>query len=306
MTELSFSSIANVDGVIGPLEQAKVPILDRGFLYGDSVYEVFRTYDGVPFLLEEHFERLENSARLSKMHLDQDRQQLLAEIRRTVQATGVTRGQDVYVRYQITRGEGPVDLFPEPGLMTRFVIMVKPVPAWDPEFYRVGMTLAVPSTRRNPVNCLDPNIKGGNYLNNILALQEARVLGADDCLILSTDDRVTEASNSNLWFVIDERLVTPMVDNLRGLTRVCLHRVCARQGVETFEEDISLSALARASECFVTSSTREVMPVCRLRLPDGQQLAFPGGGGKLTKKAQQLYREFVADYVRQYAESALF
>ncbi len=306
MSNRQFVSTANVNGQISPLEQATIPIMDRGFLYGDSVYEVFRTYDGVPFLLNEHFDRLENSARLAGMHLNQDRQQLLCEIRRTIEACGVSRGQDVYVRYQITRGEGPVDLYPGQDLVTRYVIVIKTVPVWDPEFYRVGMTLAVPQIRRNPVNCLDPNIKGGNYLNNILALQEARALGADDCLILSTDDRVTEASNSNLWFVIDDRLVTPVSDNLRGLTRASLHQACQRQGLESFEEDIDLTDLEQADECFVTSSTREIMPVCRLRLADGRHRNFPAGGGPVTRRARQLYKTHVTDYVQQYSETALF
>ncbi|HED12717.1 MAG TPA: branched-chain amino acid aminotransferase [Gammaproteobacteria bacterium] len=306
MSDFSFCSIANVNGSISPLEEATIPIMDRGFLYGDSVYEVFRTYEGVPFLLKEHFDRLENSAKLIGMRLGQSRQQLLGEIQRTIQASGVIKGQEVYVRYQITRGEGTVDLFPGQELITRFVIIVKPLPVWNPEFYRVGMTLAIPETRRNPVNCLDPNIKGGNYLNNILALQEARALGADDCLILSIDDRVTEASNSNLWFVIGGRLVTPQADNLRGLTRISLYQACRLQDLQTFEEDVLLSSLSAATECFVTSSTREVMPVCRLRMPDGRQLSFPSGGGELTRKVMQLYKTFIESYVHQYAETALF
>ncbi len=302
----SFCSTANVNGTISPLEEAAIPITDRGLLYGDSVYEVFRTYQGVPFLLEEHFERLANSAKLIGMRLDQSRQQLLGEIQRTVQASGAAKGQDVYVRYQITRGDGPVDLFPSLELTTSYVIMVKPLPVWDAKFYRVGLTLAIPETRRNPVNCLDPNIKGGNYLNNILALQEARALGADDCLILSTDDRVTEVSNSNIWFVMDGRLITPQADNLRGLTRISLHQACGSQGLQTFEGDILVTSLPEVTECFVCSSTRGVMPVYRLRMPDGRQLPFPSGGGKLTQKVQQLYQDFIEHYIRQHAETALF
>ena len=105
---------ANVDGRISPIDQASIPILDRGFLYGDSVYEVFRTYHGVPLFLEDHFERLENSARLISMDISQTREALLEEIRRTVVAANVTTQTDAYVRYQITRGVGAVDLYQVP------------------------------------------------------------------------------------------------------------------------------------------------------------------------------------------------
>src|SRR5690606_30063453 len=100
--------------------------------------------------------------------------------------TGATkRREDVYVRYIVTRGEGAMDLYPDPYLAQRHVIIVRPLPRWNPEFYTCGMTLAVPNTRRNPLNALDPNIKGGNYLNNVLGLMEARAIGADDCVMLN-------------------------------------------------------------------------------------------------------------------------
>mgnify|MGYP006450622435 FL=1 len=109
----------NVDGNITEAAEASIPVLDRGFLYGDSVYEVFRTYRSVPLFLEDHFERLENSAQLIQMQISQTREQLLEEIRRTALKAGVSRDSDAYVRYQITRGEGAVDLYPDPSLKTR-------------------------------------------------------------------------------------------------------------------------------------------------------------------------------------------
>jgi branched-chain amino acid aminotransferase len=94
----------NVDGLIRPAQEASIPVLDRGFLYGDSVYEVFRTYRGVPLFLDDHFERLENSARLIQMQISQSREELLLEIKRTAKIAGVKQNEDAYVRYQITRG----------------------------------------------------------------------------------------------------------------------------------------------------------------------------------------------------------
>ena len=102
---MSFDRVANVDGVITPLADARISVLDRGFLYGDSVYEVFRTYSGVPLFYHEHMDRLENSARLIDMQNTPSRDELTDQIRRTVQASGADDGQDVYVRYHVTRGD---------------------------------------------------------------------------------------------------------------------------------------------------------------------------------------------------------
>jgi branched-chain amino acid aminotransferase len=296
---------ANVDGRISPIDQASIPILDRGFLYGDSVYEVFRTYHGVPLFLEDHFERLENSARLISMDISQTREALLEEIRRTVVAASVTTQTDAYVRYQITRGVGAVDLYPGPDLKTSYVIIVKSLPTWKESFYQRGMDMAIPKVRRNPINSLDPNIKGGNYLNNIMALTEARQQGADDCVILNREGFVTEASNSNVWFVIRDQLVTPQSGNLKGLTKKHVHRALKAAGIASLETDIHANELLDASECFVTSATREVMPCASLTLLDGERLEFPPGGGETCRKVQAVFSSYVADYIENHAHETL-
>ena len=302
-------SIANVNGAVSTTEEAVIPVLDRGFLYGDSVYEVFRTYRGVPFLYDEHWARLENSARLIYMSIPIKPGEFLEEVRRTIIASGAIEEQsDIYVRYAITRGEGPIDLFPRPEMPNRFVILVKALDTWKPQFYSDGVTLAIPKVRRNPNAALSPNIKGGNYLNNVIGVVEARELGADDCLLLSQNGLVTEASNSNLFFVIDEQLVTPSQEagNLKGLTKETVHRACDRAGVETIERSIPAAELPIAKECFLTSATREVMPVRRLRLEDGEVVEFPPGGGPTTRRVQQLYTAYVDSYVADNRERAFF
>ena len=295
-----FQSKTSIDGKITDTADATIPVMDRGFLYGDSVYEVFRTYSGVPLFLDEHHQRLQSSAARIHMHISQSREELDEEIRQTVLATGADDATDVYVRYTVTRGEGPVDLYPNPDLKTRTVIVVKEVPVWNPEFYRLGMSMAIPATRRNPINSLDPNIKGGNYLNNILCVTEARDFGADDCLILNRDGLVTECSNSNAWFVLDGELVTPgpASGNLAGLTRQAIHKACADIGIKTREMDLHASQLPSVSECFVSSATREIMPVNRLRLENGEWLSFPDGGGELTRQAAAGFKEYIQKYVK--------
>jgi len=304
-----FKSMTSVDGRVTPTEEACIPVMDRGFLYGDSIYEVFRTYDGVPLLYDEHWARFENSAHLIHMDIGFSKDAVGAEIRRTIHASGAPEaGVDVYVRYVVTRGEGPVDLFPGESLKRRLIVIVKDVPAWNPEHYRVGLKLAITSTRRNPETALDPNIKGGNYLNNVLGVIEARRAGADDCVMLNEQGLVTEASNSNVFFVIDGELVTPSQSaaNLKGLTKQTIHKVCKAQGLESKEREISADELAGAEECFVTSATREVMPVRAVLLEDGGWREFPAGGGEITRAVRGHYRNFVDAYVAEHAELSMF
>ena len=304
-----FESMTNVDGLISATADAHIPVMDRGFLYGDSIYEVFRTYDGVPLFYDEHWERFDNSARLIHMRLSLTKAHMMQEIRRTVLMTNAAAFErDVYVRYTMTRGEGPVDLFPGPELTARFVIIIKELHNWPTEHYSVGVKLAIPRVLRNPSGALDPNIKGGNYLNNVLGVIEARELGADDCLMLNDAGLVTEASNSNVFFVINDEIVTPAptVGHLRGLTKTAVCEACEVRGVRIVERDISLDEIANATECFITSTTREIMPVSGLRLRDGSEVIFPAGGGALTRHATACYKEHLEDYLSGHKGLSLF
>lgn len=303
---------ANVNGTITAAADAKISILDRGFQYGDSIYEVTRTYDGVPFYLNEHFDRLENSARLAKMKISQSRELLTEEIKRTVRECGVKPGEDVFIRYTISRGTGPLDLDPAVVRETSYVILVKEIPPWNPTFYSQGMTLAIPSVLRNSPLALDPNIKSGNYLNNILAVAEAKELGGDDALMLSPEGKLTEASNSNVSFIINGRIQTPLHEpktatgNLRGITRNLLSELAANAKIGYEERTLYPADLESATECFVTSATREVMPVKAVILPGGKRKEFPVGGGAITNKLRDEYKKYVIEYVAKHKKEAWF
>ena len=154
--------------------------------------------------------------------------------------------------------------------------------------------------RRNPVAALDPNIKSGNYLNNILAVNEAIEAGADDCLMLNHAGLVTESSNSNVFFVLDGKLITPAAGNLRGITRTAINAACAAHDVDVYETEVHGDELTRATECFLSSATREVMPVRSIKLDGGGLLELPEGGGPITRKVAELYRQFLNNYVREH------
>lgn len=307
MSTPTFRRMANVNGEITPLEEARISILDRGFLYGDSVYEVFRTYSGVPLFCDEHFERMENSARLISMTISQSREEMLEHMRQTASKANVPKGEDIYVRWHVTRGTGALDLIPAADLKSSFVIILKEVPKWKPEFYSNGMSLAVTRVRRNPVEALSPDIKSGNYLNNILGVAEAVNIGADDCLMLNPAGIVTEASNSNVLFVIDGQLVTPSFESgvLRGITKAAIGKFSAKHGFTLSDRELTEGDLKRATECFVTSATREVMPVTGVRLENGEWRKFPPGGGEMTRLIAKAYKDFVQKYVEENQKLAL-
>src|SRR5438270_4604845 len=171
--------LVNVEGQLVPPEQATVSVFDRGFLYGDSVYEVARTYGGRPFELGRHLDRMDRCAERIGLALAQ-RQRIESEVQRALDAAG---NAESYVRVVVTRGEGRFGLSPHlaEGLSRLFVI-VRPLEPAPREQYEKGLQMAVTVTRRNPTACLDPSLKTGNYMNNILALREPHAAGAADPL----------------------------------------------------------------------------------------------------------------------------
>jgi branched-chain amino acid aminotransferase len=300
---------ASVDGNITPLDEATIPVTDRGFLYGDSVYEVFRTYGGVPFLGIEHWQRLQRSAELMNLHISDSMQDLHDEIARTIAAWHDDGGSgDAYARYAYTRGGGPIDIYPAPDLAPRRIIIVQAAPEWPAHHYSEGVTLAIPSVRRNPIDALNPSIKGGNYLNNILGVLQARELGAEDCLFLNQKQTITEASNSNVLFVIDGVVQTPSIESgiLGGLTKDVVSELCSPAGLSYSEVLLSVKDIRSATECFIASATREIVPVRSLRLEDGSLLEYPAGGGEVTRMLQTSYKDYVKRYQREHNDSRLF
>ena len=302
-------AIANLNGTIQAAKDTKISIFDRGFLYGDSIYEVVRTYDGVAFYHQEHLDRLENSARLARMPLSQSRELLDQEIRRTVKAANPKT--DVFVRYTLTRGEGPLDLDPATAQQTSYLILVKELPQWNQRFYQSGVNLFIPEIRRNSPMSLDPNIKSGNYLNNVIAVGEAKKHGADDALLLSAEGKLTEASNSNICFVQDKKIISPLHEpqthtgNLKGITKLVVKELCQRLGLQYEEKALYPEHIKEFSEAFVSSATREVMPV--KKITDGKSSQdFPSAGGSVTRALQKEYKQFLKEYIDQHRAESFF
>ena len=289
-------TLVNVEGRLVPPEQAVVPVLDRGFLYGDSVYEVVRTYGGRVFELGRHLARMERTAVRIGLALP-PRSRIEAELSRTLDAAG---NGESYARIIVTRGEGRFGLAPHlaEGL-NRLIGIVRPLEPPAPEQYERGLQLAVARIRRNPPQALDPALKTGNYLNSALALRESHAAGADDALLLDLNGQVTEASTSNVFFVQGGAVVTPplALGMLEGVTRGLVIEVARAEGLSVREESHRPQAFAEADEAFVTSTIREVMAVTSLVFlggdePDLRRIAA-GKPGLITRRLHAAFRRYV-------------
>lgn len=282
----------SVDGRIQTPEEASVRVLDHGFLFGDSAYEVLWWHHGVLVQADDHWARLEASAARLYMDLQHTRAQLEAAVRATVQAAGVGPGEDALVRVVVTRGVGPPQLDLRTAPRRTLVVLVAPASRPTPEAFERGLHLHVGVRRRTSPRALDPRAKTGNYLNNVLALHEAVQAGADDALLLNEAGEVAEATTSNVYVVRGGALRTPPVAAgiLEGTTRARILALCARERLPAAEARLLPGDLQAADELFVSSSVRGVMPVTRLH---GQPVG-DGRPGPLTRRVRALF-EAAAD-----------
>ena len=268
---------ANTNGRLHSAEEPSISPLNRGFLYGDAIYEVWRTYHGIVFAWEEHFVRLESSARALSLTLPWSRTEMFSEVKRTVAAYREKIGfqDDVYIRLQVSRGCGLIGLDIALADRAEFVLLVQPCPANSPEILARGMRLSLAAAlRRNPIEALSPAWKTGNYLNNILCLREARERGADDVVILNLRGEITELATSNIGFVRNGEVITPKLDAgiLAGITRgLILTKIAAAAGLRASETTIRPEDLATMDECFTLSSTKDVTAVSAI---DGYRFAI--------------------------------
>jgi len=281
---------ANTNGRLHSAAEPSLSPLNRGFLYGDAIYEVWRTYHGVVFAWEEHFARLERSAAALHLELPWSRAEIWTEIKRTVAAYRLasSSGGDVYIRLQVSRGAGPIGLDTALADRADFVLLVQPCPENSAAMLRDGARLAVAQTlRRNPIASLSPAWKTGNYLNNVLGLREARARGADEVLMLNLAGEITEASTSNVGFVRDGRVLTPPVEAgiLEGITRgFLLREVAPAAGVAAREAVIRPEDLAGMTECFLLSSTKDLTPVGAI-----DDLRFKVGADTITARLKAAF-----------------
>lgn len=279
--------IVNIDGTLLPPEDAKISVFDHGFLYGDNIYEAMRTYRGKIFLIERHLFRLEASANLINLNLPLSQADFQRQLERTASAAG---NNETYFRMIVTRGKGAISLDTDSSEHASYVIIVKALDQFPREYYQRGVKLAMVSIRRNDRQALNPRIKSGNLLNNVLAYMQAKSEGAFEGILCNLAGNVTEATSSNVFIVKNGKLITPSLDSglLSGVTRGLVLELAAAQQIPIEERNVLPEELLQCDECFITSTTKAVMPVNQIadtRIPDAP--------GEITKQIMDAYRKFV-------------
>jgi len=283
-----------VDGKLVPKEDAKVSVFDHGFLYGDGVFEGIRAYDGVVFRLEEHIERLYESAKTIALEIPLTPAELTQATLETVAANGM---RDAYIRLVISRGPGDLGIDPYNCSKPSVVIIVGSITLYPKELYDTGISLITSSVPRIPTQCLDPRIKSLNYLNNIMAKIEARHMGVPEALMLNFNGRVAECTADNIFMFKNGELETPdlMQGALGGITRAAVLELAATAGIPARETVLGLHDFYNSDECFLTGTGAEVMPVVSI---DGRTIG-DGTPGKMTLEMLERFRELrVRDGVR--------
>jgi len=276
------AGIASIDGTIVPLEAAQVSVLDRGFLYGDAVFEALRTYRGKADALEQHLTRLEHSCSIVGIALGMSRAALAGEIERAIAAVD---SPERYLRIMITRGDLPESLPPAGAGPARRVIIVRPLPSGHTALYDQG--LRVVSTAA-PTSPLWAGAKPSAYLNNVLAVGRAQASGADDALLLGAYGELLEGATSSAFLVKDGAIYTPplALGILPGITRDRVLACAASSGVSARERLLHIHDVYQADELFLTSSVRLVVAVVEV---DGMRIGS-GAPGPITQRMAAVYR----------------
>lgn len=262
------AATVNVNGQLFDQAHAVVSVFDHGFLYGEGVYETLRTYAGRPFLFKRHMRRLRASAGMISMPVPLTNEQIAVRFDDTLQAAGLRDGSpaEAYIRILVTRGVGDLTYDPAATPHSSVVIIVKPhVPLAD-RVYEEGVSVVISSIVRNHPGTVNPLIKSNNLMNSALAAQEAVRRGAFEGIMRNYRGDLAECTTANLFVVKNGEVLTPSLESglLAGITREYLLEVAAAAGVPAHEVILRDEDLFKADEAFLTSTTREVVPIVRV------------------------------------------
>lgn len=273
------------DGKLVPQEEAKVSVFDHGLLYGDGCFEGIRIYNNRIFKLQSHLERIWDSAEAIRLAIPHSMEEIADATRETVEANGLSEG---YIRLVFTRGRGTLGLHPFLCPTPSCFIIADKISLYPEHLYENGMHIIVAQRRRVPRECLDPQIKSLNYLNNILAKIEAIDANTLEALMLNTDGWVSECTGDNVFVVKDGKLATPPPESgiLNGITRqFVMNDLCPALGLDIEERMMRLDEVLDADELFLTGTAAEVIGVTRV---DDKVI----GNGKVGPISQALETEF--------------
>lgn len=273
-----------INGKFFAKEDAKVSVYDHGLLYGDGIFEGIRCYSGKVFRLEEHLERLYQSARAIMLEIPIAPEKLAEDIYETLRKNNFV---DAYIRLVVTRGAGSLGLDPFKTSDPQVIIITDKIALYPAEYYEKGLELITASTIRNHPAALSPRIKSLNYLNNIMAKMEGLQAGCVEALMLNHKGEISECTGDNIFLVRDGRLQTPPIDAgiLEGITRNVVIELAEQMGIPCAQVPLTRHDVFISDECFLTGTAAEVIPVVKLD-------KRPIGGGAVGPITQQLLAAF--------------
>ena len=276
-----------IDGEFLPKAAAKVSVFDHGLLYGDGVFEGIRSYNGRVFKLDEHLERLYDSAKSIMLQIPIPIETMKETVLETLRRNHLS---EAYIRLVVTRGVGDLGLDPDKCPKPSIIIIADKIALYPQKFYEEGLEIVTVSIRRNYSEAINPRIKSLNYLNNILAKIEGKQSGAEEVLMLNAEGYVVECSGDNIFWVKNDVIVTPPVHMgiLDGVTRNSVIDLARDAGMRVEERVFTRHDLYIADECFLTGTAAEVIPVVKIdrrAIGDGQP-------GKVTEKLIAAFRQF--------------
>jgi branched-chain amino acid aminotransferase len=274
-----------IDGVFYEQSEAKISVFDHGLLYGDGVFEGIRFYHDRVFRLDEHINRLWDSAKAIALEMPISRSELVAATLETIRQNDL---HDGYIRLLVTRGVGSLGLSPDSCRRPSIVIIAATISLYPESLYQKGLTMVTCATRRTAPAALSPRVKSLNYLNNILAKIEAQQAGAAEGIMLNEQGYVAECTGDNLFVVKNGLLLTPPVNSgiLEGVTRQVVLELARQNGFPIREQDLTRYDIFVADECFLTGTAAEVIPAVQL----DRRTIGTGQPGPVTLKLMEDFR----------------
>jgi len=267
-------------------KDAKVSVFDHGLLYGDGVFEGIRAYNGRVFLLDEHIDRLFDSAKAIALNIPMTRQEMSDAVVATCVANDLMDG---YIRLVVTRGVGTLGLNPYLCDKAQIIIIAAAIQLYPQDLYDNGLKIVTVGTVRNHPEAINPRIKSLNYLNNVMAKIEAINAGCLECLMLNHKGEVAEASGDNVFAIKNGVLTTPpsSCGALEGLTRYKVMELAGKAGYEVREAPLARYDLYIADEVFLTGTAAEIISVVDI---DKREIG-DGKPGPITAELSSLYSE---------------
>jgi branched-chain amino acid aminotransferase len=277
-----------LDGKLVPRDEATVSVFDHGLLYGDGVFEGIRVYARRVFRLEQHLDRLYDSAKAIALDIPMDRAALVEAIRATIKANQKENG---YIRLVVTRGVGDLGVDPTKCPKATVFVIVTDIQVYPAELYARGVKVITSATRQVSHEAFDARVKSLNYLKNVLAKIDANRAGAQEAIMLNAEGFVGECSADNLFVVKHGMLLTPSPQDgaLEGITRGALLELAGEARIPAREKRLTRYDVYTADECFLSGTGAEVMPIAEV---DGRMIgtATPG---PVTKQLSDAFHALV-------------